>query len=57
MGLQNRGVKNSKKNKPPNTTKLVFNHPKNSLYVVCCYVTIKVEKWFIKTEGGAPIAL
>ncbi len=41
MGLQNRGVKNSKKQTTKHY-KASFRSPKK--FLVCCYVTIKVEK-------------
>jgi hypothetical protein len=41
------GVKNSK-NKPLNITKPIPTHPKKLL--VCCYVAIKVEIWFVELK-------
>jgi hypothetical protein len=48
MGPQSRRVKNSKKQIRLNATKASSWTPKK--FLVCCFVAIKVQKWFVKLQ-------
>jgi len=51
---QNKGDQELKKNKPPNITKPVLDHSKNSSYVTLLLLELKM---ICRTEGGTPTAL